>query len=48
MTIKEIRKFSGLSQIEFGKKYNIPVQTIKKWEASPKQRLETLCGGTAL
>ncbi len=33
MTIKEIRKISGLSQIAFGQKYNIPVQTIKKWEA---------------
>jgi len=41
MTIKEIRKISGLSQADFGKKYSIPLQTIKKWEAnigSPNHR----------
>lgn len=43
MTIKEIRKISGLSQIEFGKKYNIPVQTIKKWEANPNSSNHRNC-----
>lgn len=35
MTIKEIREITGFSQTEFGKYYNIPVSTIKKWESSP-------------
>lgn len=33
MTIKGIRKLTGLSQAEFGKRYSIPISTIKKWEA---------------
>ena len=33
MTIKEIRNLSGLSQAAFSAKYNIPIATIKKWEA---------------
>ncbi len=32
MTVKEIRKLTGLSQSDFGKFYNIPLPTIKKWE----------------
>ncbi len=32
MTIKEIRNLTGLTQAEFGKNYNIPLSTIKKWE----------------
>lgn len=35
MTIKEIRKLTGLSQADFGRFYNIPVPTIKKWESNP-------------
>ncbi len=35
MTIKEIRELTGLTQAEFGKKYNIPLDTIKKWESKP-------------
>ena len=38
MKIKEIRKLSGLSQTAFGKYYNIPVSTIKKWEADPSNQ----------
>ena len=33
MEIKEIRALTGLSQANFGKKYNIPVRTIQDWEA---------------
>lgn len=32
MTIKEIRNLTNLTQEEFCKKYNIPLQTYKKWE----------------
>ena len=35
LTIKEIRKMTGLSQADFGKYYNIPLPTIKKWETNP-------------
>lgn len=30
--IKELRTKSGLTQKEFGEKYNIPLRTIQKWE----------------
>ena len=33
MTIKEIRKLTGLTQIKFSEYYNIPLPTIKKWES---------------
>lgn len=32
MNIKEIRSLTGLSQKDFGLKYHIPLDTIKKWE----------------
>ena len=32
MTIKQLRFKTKLSQAEFGKKYHIPLDTIKKWE----------------
>lgn len=32
MTMKEIRLRTGLSRADFGKYYNIPLPTIKKWE----------------
>ena len=35
MKIKEIRKMTSLSQADFGKYYNIPLSTIKKWESTP-------------
>lgn len=33
MNIKEIRKLTGLSQKNVFKKYHIPIDTIKGWEA---------------
>lgn len=33
MTIKEIRELSKLSQSLFAKHYEIPLSTLKKWEA---------------
>lgn len=32
MTVKELRKMTGLTQTEFGKKYKIPMRTIQNWE----------------
>lgn len=43
MTIKEIRCLTGLSQIEFGKLYNIPLSTIKKWEADQSNQNYRKC-----
>ena len=34
MSVKEIRKKTGLSQREFAEKYRIPLQTLKQWESS--------------
>ena len=36
MTIKEIRKRTGLSQAKFGEKYNIPKRTIEDWESEKR------------
>ena len=36
MEIKEIRTLTGLSQTNFGKKYNIPVRTIQDWETEKR------------
>lgn len=35
MTIKEIRKMTGLTQEKFAKEYNIPLSTLKQWESKP-------------
>ena len=35
MTIKNMRKKTGLTQKEFSDKYNIPLQTLKQWESMP-------------
>lgn len=43
MTIKEIRAITGLTQKEFAKKYDIPVQTIKGWESSPESSSHRDC-----
>lgn len=32
MTIKELRKLTGLSQSKFAERYNIPVRTVQGWE----------------
>lgn len=31
--VKFIRRLTGLSQIAFGKKYNIPRRTLQNWES---------------
>lgn len=43
MTIKEIRALTGLSQAEFGRYYNIPLPTIKKWESEPDKQNHREC-----
>lgn len=32
ITAKELRDFTGLSQSKFAAKYNIPINTLRKWE----------------
>ena len=32
MTIKEIRALTGLSQVAFGREFNIPRRTVENWE----------------
>lgn len=32
MTIKTLRKISGLTQKEFSNKYDIPIRTLQRWE----------------
>ena len=34
LTVKDIRKISGLTQLQFSEKYCIPLQTLKQWESS--------------
>ena len=36
MKIKEIRKYSGLTQYAFSKKYNIPKRTLEGWESGKR------------
>lgn len=36
-TVKELRDYLGLSQVNFGKKYNIPMRTIQSWEAGVRE-----------
>ncbi|MCD8075103.1 MAG: helix-turn-helix domain-containing protein [Lachnospiraceae bacterium] len=46
MTIKEMRSLLGLTQAEFGTKYNIPTRTIEDWERgarTPPQYVLELC-----
>ena len=37
MDIKKIRAFSGLTQNEFAKKYEIPIGTLHHWEAGDRK-----------
>ena len=37
MNIREIRALANLSQVKFGKKYNIPLRTIQDWEAGKRK-----------
>lgn len=32
MTIRELRKLTGMSQSQFAKKYDIPLNTLQHWE----------------
>ena len=32
MTVKEIRNLTGLSQVDFANKYDIPIRTVENWE----------------
>ena len=43
MTIKEIRRLTGLSQADFGEYYGIPLPTIKKWESDPDNQNHRNC-----
>ena len=36
-TIKEIRKYTGLSQLKFSEKYGIPRRTIENWESGSRK-----------
>jgi len=36
MEIKELRQLTGLSQVNFGKRLNIPMRTIQDWEAGKR------------
>lgn len=42
MTIKELRTITGLSQVDFGKKYHIPRRTIENWESGSRKPSETI------
>lgn len=35
--IREIRETSGLSQEEFGKRYEIPIETLERWETGEEE-----------
>lgn len=37
MTVKEIRKITGLSQARFGEFYGIPKRTIEDWETGRRK-----------
>lgn len=37
MTIKELRSLTGLSQVKFAEKYNIPRRTIENWETDSRK-----------
>lgn len=37
MNIKELRRYTGLSQAKFGGLYNIPLRTIQDWEGEKRK-----------
>ena len=43
MNIKEIRQITGLSQKAFCELYDIPLSTLKNWEASPGKKNHREC-----
>ena len=44
MTIKEIRKLSGLPQPKFCEKYGIPLPTLRKWEQGIRKPTDYVIG----
>ena len=42
MSIKEIRALTGLSQVKFCEKYNIPRRTLEEWESGNNKPAEYL------
>ena len=42
-SIKELHSMTGLTQTEFSKKYSIPIDTVKSWEASPDSKRYRPC-----
>lgn len=41
-TVKELREFTELTQVEFGRKYHIPVRSIQNWEGGQRTPTETI------
>lgn len=37
MSIREIRKVTGLTQAEFSKKFHIPKRSIENWESGKRK-----------
>ena len=44
MTVKELRKESGMTQQKFGEYFGIPKRTIQNWEAGVNKCPEYLLG----
>ena len=42
-TIRQLRAITGLTQVEFGAKYEIPVRTIKNWESDASKEYHRTC-----
>lgn len=42
MTVKELRKLTGLSQKAFGEQYHIPTRTVENWESGSRKPSETI------
>ena len=43
MTVKELRKRTGLTQSAFAKKYHIPMKTLQNWESDPDKPAYRKC-----
>lgn len=39
MTIKELRKVSGLGQTAFAERYEIPIRTLRSWEYGERETM---------
>lgn len=42
MNIKELRNKIGLSQIDFAKRYDIPIRTLQRWEKGESQPIQCI------